>query len=208
MGNVRFVNSLAKFFGAVNVAGDFEVLFGFAFESFGIVFIAKFAGGVVTIFLEPVELAIETAKGVNGGGKLFGVGGELFANVWLEEELGELRGGELNADFGELGGVGGAEVFDEVVLEEVSFHSAVLLVAPIAIATAGFPVGDVALGNCNAVLVERADDFGMGDVVAEHAIHHVANGEWEAGDFAVARFGPRRTRWAGLLGGGWRGRAG
>jgi hypothetical protein len=39
------------------------------------------------------------------------------------------------------------------------------------------------------VFVERADDFGMGDVIAEHAINHVADGMGKASDFAVAGFG-------------------
>jgi len=106
--NIVVVDGLAKFFGAVSVASAFEVFFDFAFDSFGIVFGAEFAGGIVAIFLESVELAIETAESVNRGGKLFWIGGELFANVCVEEELGKLSGCELKANFGELGGVGGA----------------------------------------------------------------------------------------------------
>src|SRR4051812_12068231 len=147
---------------------------------------AEFFGTVVAIFFEPVELAREPAKNVNGGREFFGVGSEFFADVRLKEELGKLRGGELKADFGELAGIGGAEVFDKVVLEEAGFKSLVLLGAPLAITAACFPVGNVALGDGDAVLVERADDFGMGDVVAKHAIDQVANGTRKAGDFAVA----------------------
>jgi hypothetical protein len=36
------------------------------------------------------------------------------------------------------------------------------------------------------VFVERADDFGMGDVVAEHAVDHVTDGMGKASDLAVA----------------------
>jgi hypothetical protein len=35
--------------------------------------------------------------------------------------------------------------------------------------------------------VESADDLGVRDVVAEHAVDHVAEGVGKAGDFAVAR---------------------
>jgi hypothetical protein len=125
--DVRLVNSLAKFCGAVNVAGDFEVFFGFAFEAFGIVFITHVACGIVAIFLEPVELAIETAERVNGRRKFFRVGSDLIADVWSKEKLGQLRGSELEADFGELCGVGGTEVSDEIVLGKMSFKSMVLL---------------------------------------------------------------------------------
>lgn len=79
--NVVVVDSLTQFFGAVSVAGAFEVFFDFAFEAFRIVFVAKFAGRIVAIFLEPVELAREPAKNVDGGRKFFGVGNELFANI-------------------------------------------------------------------------------------------------------------------------------
>lgn len=186
MGNVVVVDGLAEFFGAIGVAGTFEVFFDFAFEAFGIVFVAKFARGIVAIFLEAIKLAIETAESVDGGSKLFGVSSELFRGVLLEEDLRELRGSELKAYFGELGGVGGAEMFDEVVLEETGFHSTVLLVAPFAIAAAGLPVGNVALGGGDTVFGERLRDFGMGNVIAEHAIDHVADLIGEAGDFAVA----------------------
>ena len=186
MGNVVVVFGLSEFFGAVSVAGDFEVFFDFAFQSFGIVFVAKFAGGIVPIFLEPVELAIETAESVYGGRKFFGVSSELFGSVLLQEELRELGGGELNADFRDLGGVGGAEMFDEVVLEEASFDRTVLLVAPIAIAAPRLPVRNVALRSCDTVFGEGIGDFGMGNVVAEHAVDQVANGMGKPGDFAVA----------------------
>lgn len=92
----------------------------------------------------------------------------------------------MEADFGELGGVGGAEMLDEIVLEKTSFESAVLLGAPIAIAATGFPVGNVARSGCDTVFGESIGYFRMRNVVAKHAIDHVANGVGEAGDFAVA----------------------
>jgi len=81
VGNVVVVDGLAQFFGAVSVAGAFEVFFDFAFDAFGIVSGAEFAGGIVAIFLEPVELAREPAENVDGGSKFFGVDCELFADV-------------------------------------------------------------------------------------------------------------------------------
>jgi hypothetical protein len=50
---------------------------------------------------------------------------------------------------------------------------------------------------------EGVGDSGMGDVVAEHAVDHVADGMGKAGDFAVAglRFGGAGG--GGLFGGGW-----
>ena len=92
----------------------------------------------------------------------------------------------MEADFGELTGVVFAEVFEEVVLEKAGFECAILFDAPVAIAAAGFPVGDVAFGDFEIEFVERGDDLGMGDVVAEHAVDHVADGAGKAGNFAVA----------------------
>jgi hypothetical protein len=42
------------------------------------------------------------------------------------------------------------------------------------------------LGEVELVFIECGDDLGMWDVVAEHAVDHVADGVGEAGDFAVA----------------------
>ena len=85
-------------------------------------------------------------------------------------------------------------MFDEVVLEEAGFQGAVLLVAPLAIAAACLPVRNVARGGCDTVFGEGVGDFGMGNVVAEHAIDHVADRVGKAGDFAVA---------TDFAGGGW-----
>jgi hypothetical protein len=46
------------------------------------------------------------------------------------------------------------------------------------------------------VFGEGVGDFGMGDVVAEHAVDHVANGMGKTSDFAVA------TDFAGGVAGG------
>jgi hypothetical protein len=185
VGDVVVVDGLTQFFGAVSVAGAFEIFFDFAFEAFRIVFGAKFTGGIVAIFLEAVELAREPAENVDGGRKFFGVDCELFADVRLKKELGELGGDELKADFGELRSVGRAEMFQEIVLEESSLNGPVLFGAPIAIAAAGFPVRNVAWSGCDTVFGEGIGYFRMRDVVAKHAIDHVADGIGKAGDFAV-----------------------
>ena len=95
-------------------------------------------------------------------------------------------GSELETDFGEMGGVGGAEVIGEVILAEACGDDAILFEPPIVVAATGFPVGDVAFGDLDAVFIESADNLGVRDVVPEHAVDHVAFGVREAGDFAVA----------------------
>ena len=171
---------------AVNIAQGFKEFFGVAFGAFGVVFVAELFGGLVAIFLEDVNLACEAAKDADSASKFFGLGIELLAGFGFEEELGEFGGNELEADFSELAGVVFAEVFEQIVLEEASFEGAILRDAPIAIAAAGFPIGDVAFGDFELEFVEGVDDLGVRDVVAEHAVDHVPDGVREAGDFAVA----------------------
>ena len=77
-------------------------------------------------------------------------------------------------------------MFEEIVLEEAGFEGAILRDAPVAIAAACFPVGNVAFGDFELEFVECVSDLGVRDVVAEHAVDHVADGVGEAGDFAVA----------------------
>lgn len=202
VGDVGFVDGLADFFGAVNVADFIEVLFSIAFEAFGVVFLAEFFGGLVAVFLEDVNLAGEPAEDADGAREFFGFGRELLAGFGFEEELGEFGGGHLEADFGELGGVVGAEVREEVVLEEAGFECAVLGDAPVAIAATGFPVGNVAFGDSELEFVEGLDDLGVRDVVAEHAVDHVAGFEGEAGDFAVAGALLMDSRWL-IVDSGW-----
>ena len=118
--------------------------------------------------------------------ELLRVGGKLVLSFGLEEELREVRGGELQADFREVGSAILPEVLGQIILEKVVLEGAILFRAPIPETAAGFPIGDIAFGNVNAVLVERATDCGVGDGVAEHAVDHVALKVREAGDFAIA----------------------
>ncbi len=189
VGNVGFVDGFSAFFGAVKVAQVFEGFVGFTFEPLGMVFFAKFFGGLVAVFLEDMNLASQSAEDANGASEFFGFGFELLSGFGLEEELGEFGGDELEADFGELGGVVGAEVSEEIVLKEPGFEGAILSDAPITITTSSFPVGDVAFGDFELEFTECIDDLGMRNVVAEHAVDHVAGFEGKAGDFAVAGAG-------------------
>lgn len=202
MGNFGVDGSVFRNERTVGVASAFEYLLGIAFDAFGIVLSAEFFCTVVAIFLKSIELASEAAENVNGRREFFGVRSELFANVWLKEKLRELSGSELKADFGELGGVVGAEVFGEIVLKEASFNGAILSDTPVTIAATGFPVGNVAFGDFDVVFVEGTDDFGMRDIVLEHSIDHVADGIGKSGDFASAGFGFGSAGGVGLTGGG------
>ena len=186
MEDVGLLRSLAQFGGAVDFAGSFNVFFVLLFDAGGIEVMPEGCSRVVAVFLQGMELGSQAAKDGEEAGEFFGVGDELAAVFGLEEELGDLGGGELEADFGELGGVVFVEMFSEVVLEEAGFVGAILFSAPFFVAATGFPVGDVALCDVDAVFVKGADDFGVGDIVAEHAVDHVAFEVGQPGDFAVA----------------------
>jgi hypothetical protein len=194
VGGIIFMNGLAEILGTVDPTGDLDLRFIFSFDAFGIETVTERPGRVVAVFLKGVDLAGEAAKDGDGAGEFFGVGGELFAGLRLEEEFGKVSGGELKTDFGKVAGVVFAEVLNEVILEEPFLQGLVLLMAPLVVTAPGFPVGDVALGDADAVLAEGLDNFVVGNVIAKHAIDHVAFEVGKASDFAIASELARRRR--------------
>ena len=91
--------------GTVDFAEGFHVLFGFKAGANGIVSESDFAGGIVAVFLELMELRRETSE-LGGAVMVFvGIGGKEFGGLRGEEELGQARGGDLKADFRGVGGV-------------------------------------------------------------------------------------------------------
>lgn len=195
--------------GAVDAPSKLNLLQIFPLDKLGIVFEPEFSGRVVAVFLEGVNLAGHAAEDGGGTGVLVRVAGELPLGVRCEEELGEVGGGELEADFGQLAGIGFPKELSEVILKQVGFEGALLFETPVTIASESFPIGDVALGDGEAVFGESPGDFGVRDVVAEHAIDHVAFEVREAGDLAVATEFPGWRRRFGVLVLDWiRGRRG
>ena len=73
--------------------------------------------------------------------------------------------------------------------------------APFAVAAAGFPVGDVLLGDVDTEFVEGLDNPVLRDVKRDHAIDDIADLFWEACDLAVAARGMRE--WVGEWMVGW-----
>jgi hypothetical protein len=104
----------------------------------------------------------------------------------VHEEGSELGGGDLKADFGKLLGVVFAEVIGEVILEVREAELVLLLGAPFLITAASAPVGDIAFIDGDVALGKSPDDFGIGNVVVEEFVDHVAFEFGQAGDFAVA----------------------
>ncbi len=77
----------------------------------------------------------------------------------------------------------------EVVLEGAELEGAGLGSTPFFVATAGFPVGDVALGDAKAAFVERVNYFPLSQVVGQHPVDHFALELGQMSDFAIARLG-------------------
>ncbi len=148
---------------------------------------AEAAAGIIALFLECADFAVEAAKHIDHLGK----GGEVALDVigfgeLLEEDLGETRGGGLKADFGQFGGVIAAEVSDEVILIEAVLKDEVLLELPFEVAAAGDPIGDIAFGDGIAALAKGQGDIFVGNGVAQHVADHVALDLGEVSDTAAA----------------------
>ncbi len=186
MGDHRVYGSIRRKIGAEVIPHTFGFLFGFAFNAFRIVFVTEFPGRVVAVFLERLNLAGEAAEDGKRFGEFFGSGGELLASFRFDKEFREMRGGELQADFGKLAGVVLAQIFQEIFLEEPGFDGAVLFEAPFFVAATRFPVGNVAARDVNADFAEGVHNFVVRKIVAKHPVDYVALEMSKAGDFAVA----------------------
>jgi len=167
--------------GAVDFPNAFGVFIGLVGSPFGIS-----CAAIVAVFLEGVEAGGDFVEHGETAVVFLRIVGEELGGLRCEEELGELLGGGLEADFGDFAGFATAEDVSEVILAQLGSDGAVLCEAPFAITTAGSPVGNVAFGDFDIEFVEGSDNAMVRDVVEEHAVDHVALGSWEPGDFAVA----------------------
>ncbi len=169
-------------FAAVSLAQDFDGIGDFVLLAFELV--AGVADGTADIaeLLKLKDLIADAAEHGDDGKGLLRV--ELAA----ENGLGKAGGGELKADFGELGRVVVEEV-DEGILVKAGLDEECLVEAPLAVAAAGGPIGDIAGSNFEAALGKGVGDFVVGDGVSEHAADHVALNFGQASDSAVASFG-------------------
>ena len=75
---------------------------------------AELFDGIVAVLLEGVDVAGEAAEGGDRASEFFRVGGQGFLGLGLEEELREISGRELQADFGQAGGVVFAQVLEQI----------------------------------------------------------------------------------------------
>jgi hypothetical protein len=156
------------------------------FDASWIVRTTEGTAGIIALFLESAELAVEAAKEVHHLGESTEVGFEVVgADAFLEECFGKSSRSGLEADFGEIGSVVAAEMIEQVVLVEAVLEDVVLFELPLEV-TAGGPVGDVAFGEVEIGFVESSDDIFVRDAVADHAVDHVALEFGKAGDVAGA----------------------
>jgi len=187
-------DGFAQFFGAIDVASGLDLRFVFPPDPFRVEIGAEFLGAVIPVFLQLMNLAGQAAENGDGTGVFFGIAGELLLGLRSEEEFGDVSGGELQANLGKLAGVAFAEKFEEIVLAEVCLESALLFHAPLLVTTASLPVGNIAGSDVNLVFLEGIDDFGMSEIIPQHAIDHVAFEIRQPGNFAVACEFPGRLR--------------
>lgn len=132
------------------------------------------------------QLTVKPAEEFDEFGELVEVEvGAIGLEGFLEENVREASGGDLKADFGQFGGIVAAKEIQELILVEAVLEDMFLGVLPFEV-TAGSPIGDVAVIDGVASLVEGGDDVFVGDRIPEHAVDHVALEFGEAGDAAVA----------------------
>ena len=94
----------------------------------------------------------------------------MLSSLRVKQHGRELRGGDLETDFGKLAGVVFAEVIGKVILKAREVELALLLGAPFLIAATSLPVRDIAPGGLNLEFVQGSDDFRIRDIVVEHAV--------------------------------------
>ena len=163
-----------------------QILFGFEPLAFGIIFPTDAFGAVIAILLHPLDLGVDAGEVGEAAVILLRVGSQKFRCLRAEEEFGKTHGGKLKADFRKFGGVFATEEREHVVLVEAQGDGLIFGHAPVPIPAAGFPVGDVAPGNFEADLLEGGNDSVVRDIVAEHAIYHVAVKLWQPRDLAIS----------------------
>jgi len=164
-------------------------------DASGIVGTAKGAAGIVALLLQEGYLAIQAAKDIHHLGKSAEIGLDVLgASGFLDEDLGDSRGGGLEANFGQLGGVVTAKMINQLILVEPILNNEIVFEAPLEVAASG-PTGDVALSHGKAFFVKGSDDVLVRDAVAEHPVNHVAL------DFGETSDAPSAACCMGLHGG-------
>jgi hypothetical protein len=190
VGNIGFLTALSVF-GAHDLADALDLLLILALEELRAILGAEGPGGVIAVFLQGLDFPREAALEFDELRVFLRVGEEFAHEVGPEEDSGEAGSGGLETDLGEFGGVMAPEELGEVVLEGAELEGVRLGGGPFLVAAAGFPVRDVTFGDPKAAFLEGEDDSGMGQIVREHAVNHVAFEFGEVGDPAVAGFAGR-----------------
>ena len=145
----------------------------------------------VVVVAEGENFAVQATQ----GGDEFGVGLGIFGNIGGREggEQGEeMAGGELEAGFGQFGGVGISEEVGGGILG-VAEDLEAFLGGEVVLVAAVFPTGKVLLGDWPREGRfgggQGFDDGGIGCAVVEEGVDAVAERFGEAGDFAFAAGG-------------------
>jgi len=149
------------------------------FSALRVVSFAKGAARIVALFLKGTDLAVEAGENVHH----LREGSEIFLDVigagyFLEDDLGEARGGGLKANLGQFGGILAAKEIQDVILIEAVMEDGILLELPFEIATAG-PIGNVTFRDGEIEFVEGSDNIFVGNAVGDHPIDHVTLEFWE-----------------------------
>ena len=189
IGHIVVISGGGNFFGRGNLADAFDIFYFLMTMKRESAAAARAADIFITIVLQLFEADRTFIESIDDPGEFVRVGEERGGRLRVHEEGSELGGGDLKADLRQLLGVVFAEVIGEMILEMSEAKLVLLFGTPFLVTAASAPVGHVAFGDCDVALGKGPDDFGIGNVVVEEFVDHVAFEFGQAGDFAVAGFG-------------------
>jgi len=186
IGHIVVISGGGNFFGRGNLADAFDIFYFLMTMKRESAAAAGPADIFITILLQLFEADRTFIESIDDPGEFVRVGKERGGRLRVHEEGRELGGGDLKADFRKLLGVVFAQVIGEMILEVREAKLVLLLGTPFLVTAARAPVGDIAFGDGDVSLCKSPDDFGIGNVVVEKFVDHVAFEFGQAGNFAVA----------------------
>src|SRR4051812_22262324 len=164
MRDIVLVGSIAELRGRSDLADTFD-LTRFLTTNIGHGVADACAADIfVTSILQLLEPDRTFIEALNDPGVFVWVGEQRGGCLGIHEQGSELGGGDLKTDFGKFLRVMFAQIIGEVILEVGKTKLIFLFCAPLLIAAASTPVGNIAFGDGDAALLESPDDFGIGNV--------------------------------------------
>jgi hypothetical protein len=141
---------------------------------------------IFATLLEVNQQARDAAKGTCHTEAIVEAGfGNIVLEFHAEETQAEVSGGDLETDFGDIGGVLGAEKVEQGVLTQTLVEQAFLVLEPILV-TASIPIGDIPSRDAKTEFGESGNNLVIMIAILKHTIDEIAFEFGKGGDFAVS----------------------